>query len=74
MFDNYFSVTLLTTFVMINDGILYSRVNYYIQVPSADNVREQFGSKLFDTLMVFLTKFFRKKVDFEIIGREQKGM
>ena len=71
---------------MLSGTMVNMDFTLYLLVSSSDNLCKQFGprsgptkcrawsgSKLFDTLMVFIKEFFIK-VDFEKISRRQKSM
>ena len=57
-----------------NQGLLYGFLGFplYLLVSSADNFCKQFGSNLFDTLIVFQKEIFEKD-DFKKISRRQKA-
>ena len=53
-----------TSIKMLSAGVVIDALTLYLLVSSADNLCKQFGprsgSKLFDTLIVFLKEFFLK--------------
>ena len=66
--------SIFNIWVSIQDFGTYSACPVTLNsLSSAGTLCKQYGSKLFDTLMVFLKEFF-EKVDFEKISRRQKSM